>query len=1081
MSRTFHIGFNTDRGDPFWILVEEAIYRKAQQLPVNLVRFHTDDHLRPLAEDERIVLVEELLAQQFDVLIGWQWPEDLAYQVLEAGLPIVHLSETDIKHPLSVSPKGLGEVAQLAGDYLAQQLNGRGHVLILGGQIQPYMQDDGRSRIQGIKQATATYPHISLEHIPCSWVYKEACVELQDAMQQLKKPLDAIIGLSDPLALAGRDVGRNLNLVDENTLVIGINGDPQALEAIAEGSMTATVDIFPDELSSQVVELACQAAQRKELPPHFEYKSRLVTPENVSEMAAQKLFVLAHLSDRLLGVSRREQHQRLRQLETNLEISRRVGSILTPEQLAHEVADLICANYDYNQAYILRCITDDELLVLNRPDDRSWYDQIRLPLGQSKVLSEALRHQEAVFIPNIHRSIRFTTDRTCPETLTRIVLPIWVGDTILGLLDLHSHNIGQHTRQELAGLQTLANQLGIALRNAELYSQAVEAQAAAEKADQLKTRLLANVSHELRTPLNVILGYTQGILEDVGESEVKQLEDLSDRLVPVQHNAEHLRRLIDDLLDLSRAEIDELELSLQIIDLRSLLVEVFDSIKSGLNFSESVVWQLDLPNRLPMIQADPVRLRQILANLLSNAHKFTEQGEIALGATISPPHLQIWVRDTGIGIPLDQQEFIFEPFNQANGNNRRREGIGLGLSITRRLAALHGGSMAVESRPGQGSTFRLYLPLPSLLEQPAMLPISADPILLLVSSREQPSSEIVHFSRHKGLNIHRVRTKDEIDDILAEKQPTALAWDLAGADPETWTLIEQVRLYPALRQISFLLYGQVIDPSSSNSLGATNFMIKPILGETLQEAITALGPEVTAGPILIVEDDAQSRTFYENLVRQTFPSYMVQTAENGTIALEMMLQTPPSLVLLDLMMPGVDGFEVLEQMRIRSETRQVPVLVISGRALSANDIQRVEQHTLVTLQTKDVLKQDEIASAIHRSLFGVEILPPHTSALVKRAVSYFHQNYNHTFTRQDLSQAVGASDNYLSQIFRQDLGLSPWEYLNRYRIKKAKELLHNTTDSVTTIALQVGFNDPAYFSRVFRKQSGMSPTAYRAS
>jgi AraC-like DNA-binding protein len=192
-----------------------------------------------------------------------------------------------------------------------------------------------------------------------------------------------------------------------------------------------------------------------------------------------------------------------------------------------------------------------------------------------------------------------------------------------------------------------------------------------------------------------------------------------------------------------------------------------------------------------------------------------------------------------------------------------------------------------------------------------------------------------------------------------------------------------------------------------------------------------------------------------------------------------MLEKVPSLVMLDLIMPGLDGFDVLDWMRANPQTRQVPVLILSSRMLTFDDVKRLEQHALVTFHSKEVLSEEETAAAVHRTLFDGSALPPYTSALVKRAIAYLHQNYDRPLSRGEIAQAIGVSEDYLSRIFRQELGLSPWDYLHRYRIKQAKELLTRTNASVIDVALQVGFNDRSYFSRVFRELAGVSPGEYR--
>jgi YesN/AraC family two-component response regulator len=192
-------------------------------------------------------------------------------------------------------------------------------------------------------------------------------------------------------------------------------------------------------------------------------------------------------------------------------------------------------------------------------------------------------------------------------------------------------------------------------------------------------------------------------------------------------------------------------------------------------------------------------------------------------------------------------------------------------------------------------------------------------------------------------------------------------------------------------------------------------------------------------------------------------------------------QQVPSLVVLDLIMPGIDGFQVLEQLRAGERTCRVPILILTGHLLTLEDIKRLEQYALVTVHSKGLLSDGELVAAMHRSLFGTETLPPHTGALVKRTVAYLQQHYAAPLTRAQVAGAVGVSENYLSQIFRKELGLSPWEYLTRYRIKQAERLLLGSDESITNIAMGTGFRDPAYFGRVFRKETGRSPTTFRAA
>jgi AraC-like DNA-binding protein len=642
-----------------------------------------------------------------------------------------------------------------------------------------------------------------------------------------------------------------------------------------------------------------------------------------------------------------------------------------------------------------------------------------------------------------------------------VVEPLYFQDRPLGFIVCE---LGPH---EGDVYELIRGNLSSALQGAHLFDEIQQARITAEKADRIKTRLLANVSHEMRTPLNIIIGYTQNALR--GPYPPEMLADLRH----IQSNAEHQLRVINDLLDLSRAEIDELDLALELLDPRPLLVEAFQSLSSQPTPPE-ITWKLDLPERLPLVRADAVRLRQIFLNLLSNARKFTERGQITLGAQVAPPHIHFWVSDTGLGIAPEQQERIFEPFVTIEHDRRIAGGIGLGLSITRHLVALHGGKMTLDSQPGRGSTFHIELPLPALDHARLSTLETVSPVLLLISSSEQPAPEIAAMCQRQGLEIRPLRNLDDLESALANAQPVALAWDLSSAHPGDWSLVRRLRHYPALNQTPFILYSE-----EAQTVGLTGFLVKSPDNQTLLDAINALCPAQSTSPVLIVDDDPQIRAAHQALVENGLPGCPIQTAENGEKALALMAEEVPALVLLDMVMPGLSGADVLDQMRADSRLRQVPVIILSNKMLTLEDVKRLENHARVTFQSKGVWSEAETAAAMNRALFGVDALPAHTGALVKRAVAYLHQNYARPLSRWEIAESVGVSEDYLTRVFNRELGLSPWDYLNRYRVLQAQVLLRNTSRSIADIARTVGFKDQAYFSRVFSKQVGQSPQTYR--
>lgn len=622
--------------------------------------------------------------------------------------------------------------------------------------------------------------------------------------------------------------------------------------------------------------------------------------------------------------------------------------------------------------------------------------------------------------------------------------------------------------------ELVRDHLSSAIQGALLFQEIQQARLAAEKADHIKTRLLANVSHELRTPLNIILGYTQQMLDPASEAPMQS------EIQHIQNHAEHQLRVINDLLDLSRAEIDELDLTLTLIDPAPLLMEAFESI-AGHTSNPLVTWQLDLPERLPVIRADAVRLRQILFNLLANACKFTERGQVTLGADVAPPYIHFWVRDTGPGVSPEQQERIFEPFVTMEENRRITGGIGLGLSITRHLVALHGGKMHLDSQPGAGSTFHIHIPLPAL-EQDKPVSENTQPVLLLISTSGRVGPEIQPICQRQHLEICMVQTLEELDNALTQVRPLTVAWDLTDARAGDWNLLRRLRSHPSLGQIPFIFYGHIPNTESASpapAVGLTSFVAKSPGPQSLLDAINALCPTPSGGSILIIDDDPQVRAMHQSIVTQGFPGCAIHTAADGAAGLAFMAQETPSLVLLDLVMPGLSGADVLDQMRANPRLRQVPVVLLSNKLLNLEDIKRLEHHAHVTLQTKGIWSDAETLSVLNRSLFGSENLPLHTSALVKRALAYFHQNYTRPLTRWEVAREIGISEDYLTRVFNRELEISPWDYLNRYRVLQAQTLLKTTHHSIGNIAKQVGFSDGAYFSRVFHKLINMSPQTFR--
>ncbi len=1075
----FRIGVEIGPYDPYWVEVREVVYQRVCDAGLELVKLEITVTSTTFITMAPEALVDELLALKLDALIVVNLPVNVATMLLDNGLPVISATESQIRHKFFTCPGNLYDAAKLAGQFIVEKLGGHGKVVVAGGFLD-VGEDRGDSRIKGFMDAIQGYPDISIQNAPCVWDIDRAYGQIKSALKDIDGPIDAGFGLSDSLALGINESLKEMGRSDPNMILVGINGDPLALAAIVNGNMTATVETSAEKMGDLVVEMAINAAQHKPLPPKYNLKPRLITRENVADVAVEKLVAIAHIPTLMVGLNRQEQQNRLRQLETSSAINQRMGTLLDRRCLSQEIAEVIRANYGFDQVQVYLWSKEDQAFNLENCEFGAKSE--RIPLDQPGLLGEAIRSGEPILIPDTLQSQRYPPDARYPRTHSRLVLPIRLGKLTNGLLDLHRKKTSQHLRQELIGLQTLADHFGIAMRNAELFSEAIKAREEAERANQLKTRLLANVSHELRTPLNVILGYSQAALQSPNPYKIQLPPELMRDLRYIYQSGDHLIRIINDLLDVSRAEIGELELYPEAIRTRSFLIEVFHSftLSQGRSHKGKVTWKLQIPQALPVIMADPVRLRQILLNLLSNGAKYTTCGQVTLGAEVDPPYLHFWVKDTGSGIPVDQQERIFEPFVTLEQNSRRREGIGLGLSITRRLISLHNGSLTLDSQPGQGSTFHFYLPLPNFSNQPRLTMTEGEKFAMVaISSQGNLSKEIQSIANHQGLDLLVVQNMHDLEQISGKRQPIVLAWDMSSACAAEWQIVQHIQSQPQFGQLPLILYKYEDEEVQGQPTGMTNILTKPFNHKTLSGFLKSIYDANTKGMVLIADDDPQARDLYTRVVSEALPGYAIRAVENGAKLIHALEIETPALILLDLMMPEIDGFATLERLRADPRTAHLPVIVITGKKLSLNDIQRLN-YAHVTLHSKDLLSPDETVDLLRKTLNGENGLSQPTSRLVKYALVYIHQNYTQPLTRKELAEKVGVSENYLSQIFHQELGISPWETVTRLRIQKAKELLVENGETITRVAMQVGFNDSAYFSRVFRKMTGISPQEFRA-
>jgi DNA-binding response OmpR family regulator/nitrogen-specific signal transduction histidine kinase len=628
-------------------------------------------------------------------------------------------------------------------------------------------------------------------------------------------------------------------------------------------------------------------------------------------------------------------------------------------------------------------------------------------------------------------------------------------------------------------------QLAVALKSMRMHREAVEGRHLAEEANRLKSRFLSMVSHELRTPLSLIVGQSEILLREQAAQPlpISQREDLK----RIYASAQHLDGLIRDVLDLARIEIGQLRLTCEPLDLKEVLQVV---VKSGerLALDKGLRWQAQIPGNLPQVWGDRTRLRQVALNLANNAVKFTEWGEVTLKVTTGDGQIIVSVSDSGLGIPPEEQKAIFDEFRQSERTSSRGYGgLGLGLAICKRLIEMHGGEIGVHSAgEGAGSTF--YFILPTLESQ------TVAPELKGLITRAQ---RVVILTRDKGsgeqLQAHLVKQGFEVEVYRADKTQSWLSWlwvvppgvvilDLALASERGWEILRLLRGNPATRAIPVLYYNlaQGVDRGAILKM---DYLAKPIGAGELAEALARQGLlEREEGEeekkILIVDDDRRMLELHAQVVEMWLHECQVLQAHNGREALKMIRQARPDLVLLDLMMPELDGFGVLEAMRQEEASRDIPVIVLTGQVLTEEDMARLNQGVVSVLST-GLFSVGETLAHLEAALAKNKRLGSETQRLVRKAMAYIHEHYAEAISLESAARYVGVSKEYLARCFHQETGVTLVTYLNRYRVNRAKALLEAGGKSITQVAMEVGFSDIAYFSRVFRREAGMPPSAYR--
>ena len=563
--------------------------------------------------------------------------------------------------------------------------------------------------------------------------------------------------------------------------------------------------------------------------------------------------------------------------------------------------------------------------------------------------------------------------------------PLVLGEVCVGVLELAL--LKPLDKFETLWLEQAINSIAVSVRLAldiarrKQAEQATQkARAAAENANRAKSAFLANMSHELRTPMNAILGYSEMLME---EAEDAGQDDFVSDLKKINQAGNHLLSLINDVLDLSKIESGKMEAFAEDFDVGSLIDHVAGTVQPLMSKNNNQ-FKIERGEALGHAHQDITKLRQSMMNLLSNATKFTHEGTVTLRvdrkSQADGEWLTISVTDSGIGIPADKLEHVFEEFSQADTSTTRDYGgTGLGLPISRRFCQMLGGDLTVQSNAGEGSVFTMQIPvrLPGAdtetpvevtpartdAELEALRVSGAGRTVLVVDDDPEAQDIVERFLRKDGFEVVTASSGEEGLRLAHKLLPKAITLDVMMPDMDGWSVLRALKADPVLHDIPVVMLTMVDDKSKGYSLGATDYLTKPVDRSQLHNALIHYCTPGEPCSALLVEDDQATREIMVRTLKEA--DWHVSEAGNGREALDQLAREIPQVILLDLMMPEMDGFEFLLEMRANADWQDIPVIVLTAKDLTEED-RRMLSGRVEQIVEKGASTHEQLVSLVRR-------------------------------------------------------------------------------------------------------------------
>ena len=649
------------------------------------------------------------------------------------------------------------------------------------------------------------------------------------------------------------------------------------------------------------------------------------------------------------------------QLDSISKVAPLVNSTLDIDEVMHTITERLNRVFDFSITAILFLDQEKQTLCLDRirgdipATSPQQLQGLHIPLSeQHSAFTRAATSRQPVYLPDVAKN-RGALEGVSAEIFklapakSLLTFPLSKDGEVQGVLAFANiDNYFHLDEKDIEHIGRYVTYIESALGNASDYREIQQSRAAADAANKAKSQFLANMSHELRTPMNAVIGYSE-MLEE--EAEDQGLDDLIPDLQKIRSAGQHLLKLINDVLDLSKIEADKVELSPELFQVEELLVDVEATAKPLMDKNDNTFeyQQLNAPGEVFL---DQTKLRQVLFNLLSNAAKFTRNGVVRMTVERhrqgDTDWLTVKVIDSGIGMSPEQLERVFDPFSQADASTTREYGgTGLGLSISRKFCELMGGSLDAESRQGEGSTFIMRVPAgadspplqQTLTGKPGNGSSSDSTVTVLVIDDDDNIQDLMQrLLSREGYQVVAATNGAHGLQLAREFRPHIIILDVLMPGQDGWSILNQLKADHDLAGIPVVMQSIIDEPNKAFMLGASDYLTKPIDRARIIEVIHRL-EHLKNRRVLIVEDDTPTQKLLAEWLGRD--GWEVHTASNGVSGLQLFLNHDPGLIILDLMMPGMDGFEFLEQVRQQPRATDTSIIVVTAKDLNSEDLERL--------------------------------------------------------------------------------------------------------------------------------------------